>query len=98
MSQRAAPQAVETSVPKAGPARTEFERAIALHREGKVAAAEKAGKQSILGVGALKCFSFTGTSSSAIVFPSSSAKMTASFAANPFSSQAASPPFRPPRI
>ena len=45
---------------------------------------------------ALKCFSFVGTSS-IIVFPSAFAKMTASFAANPFSSQAGSPPFRPPR-
>jgi hypothetical protein len=45
---------------------------------------------------ALKCFSFSGTSA-VIVFPSAFAKMTASFAANPFSSQAGSPPFRPPR-
>ena len=45
---------------------------------------------------ALKCFSFLGTSA-VIVFPSAFAKMTASFAANPFSSQAGSPPFRPPR-
>ena len=45
---------------------------------------------------ALKCFSFMGTSA-VIVFPSAFAKMTASFAANPFSSQAGSPPFRPPR-
>ena len=45
---------------------------------------------------ALKCFSFLGTSAG-IVFPSAFAKMTASFAANPFSSQAGSPPFRPPR-
>jgi hypothetical protein len=47
---------------------------------------------------ALKCFSFAGTLSSTIVFPSTSAKMTASFAANPLSSQTGSPPFRPPRI
>jgi len=45
---------------------------------------------------ALKCFSFLGTSA-VIVCPSAFAKMTASFAANPFSSQAGSPPFRPPR-
>ena len=45
---------------------------------------------------ALKCFSFLGASA-VIVFPSAFAKMTASFAANPFSSQAGSPPFRPPR-
>lgn len=45
---------------------------------------------------ALKCFSFLGTSA-VIVFPSAFAKMTASFAANPFCSQAGSPPFRPPR-
>jgi hypothetical protein len=45
---------------------------------------------------ALKCFSFVGTSS-IIVFPSTFAKMTASFAANPLSSQAGTPPFRPPR-
>jgi hypothetical protein len=47
---------------------------------------------------ALKCFSFTGTSSSSIVFPSTSAKMTLSFAGNPFSSQTGAPPFRPPRV
>jgi hypothetical protein len=46
---------------------------------------------------ALKCFSFAGTASSIIVFPSIFARMTASFAANPFSSQTGSPPFRPPR-
>jgi hypothetical protein len=46
---------------------------------------------------ALKCFSFAGTSSSTIVFPLTYAKMTASFASNPFPSQAGSPPFRPPR-
>src|SRR5262245_48347028 len=45
---------------------------------------------------ALKCFSFVGTSA-IITFPSASAKVTASFAANSFSSQAGSPPFRPPR-
>jgi hypothetical protein len=44
---------------------------------------------------ALKCFSFIGTSS-IIVFPSI-ARMTVSFAANPFSSQTGTPPFRPPR-
>jgi hypothetical protein len=47
---------------------------------------------------ALKCFSFAGTSFSNIVFPSSSAKMPASIATNPFSSQTGSPPFRPPRV
>jgi len=46
---------------------------------------------------ALKCFSFVGTSA-VIVFPSAFAKMTASFAANPFCSQPGSPPFRPPRV
>jgi hypothetical protein len=46
---------------------------------------------------ALTCFSFAGTASSIIVFPSTFARMTASFAANPLSSQTGSPPFRPPR-
>jgi hypothetical protein len=46
---------------------------------------------------ALKCFSFAGTSSM-IVFPSTSARVTLSFAGNPFSSQTGSPPFRPPRV
>jgi hypothetical protein len=46
---------------------------------------------------ALKCFGFAGTSSM-IVFPATSAKMTALFAGSPFSSQTSSPPFRPPRI
>jgi hypothetical protein len=47
---------------------------------------------------ALKCFGFAGTSFSNIVFPSISAKMRASIASNPFSSQTGSPPFRPPRV
>jgi hypothetical protein len=47
---------------------------------------------------ALKCFSFAGTSSSIIAFPSISAAMTAAFVSNPFSSQMGSPPFRPPRV
>ena len=47
---------------------------------------------------ALKCFSFAATSSSNIVFPAIFAKLTLSFAANPFSSQMGSPPFRPPRV
>ena len=46
---------------------------------------------------ALKCFSFVGTSA-VIVFPSAFATVTASFTADPFSSQAGSPPFRPPRV
>ena len=46
---------------------------------------------------ALKCFSFAGTSSSIIVFPSSFAKMIAPLERNPFSSQTGAPPFRPPR-
>jgi hypothetical protein len=46
---------------------------------------------------ALKCFSFAGISS-IVVFPLAFVRMTASFAANPFSSQTGSPPFRPPRI
>ncbi len=46
---------------------------------------------------ALKCFSFAGTGSATIVFPSTFAKMAAAVAANPFSSQTGSPPFRPPR-
>jgi hypothetical protein len=47
---------------------------------------------------ALKCFGFAGTPFSNIVFPSISAKMPASIAVNPFSSQTGSPPFRPPRV
>lgn len=47
---------------------------------------------------ALKCFSFAGTSSSIIAFPSAFATMTASFAGNSFSSHRGSPPFRPPRV
>jgi hypothetical protein len=46
----------------------------------------------------LKCFSFAGTLSSIIVFPSAGAKMAAFFANNPFSSQTSNPPFRPPRV
>jgi hypothetical protein len=46
----------------------------------------------------LKCFSFAGTLSSIIVFPSACAKMATFFANNPFSSQTGSPPFRPPRV
>ena len=47
---------------------------------------------------ALKCFSFVGTLSSIIIFPSTFAKVTASSAVNPFSSQTGTPPFRPPRL
>lgn len=47
---------------------------------------------------ALKCFSFAGAASSIIVFPSPFANMMIPLAANPFSSQTGSPPFRPPRI
>jgi hypothetical protein len=47
---------------------------------------------------ALKCFSFSGASSSIIVFPSTFAKVATPFAANPFSSQTGTPPFRPPRV
>jgi hypothetical protein len=46
---------------------------------------------------ALKCFGFAGTSS-IIVFPSPFASMMIPLAANSFSSQTGSPPFRPPRI
>jgi hypothetical protein len=46
----------------------------------------------------LKCFSFVGTLSSTIVFPSACAKMATFFANNSFSSQTSSPPFRPPRV
>jgi hypothetical protein len=46
----------------------------------------------------LKCFSFAGTLSSIIIFPSASAKIATFFANNPFSSQTGSPPFRPPRV
>lgn len=46
---------------------------------------------------ALKCFSFVGTSA-IITFPSAFAKMTAPPSADPFLSQAGSPPFRPPRV
>src|SRR5262249_58542636 len=45
---------------------------------------------------ALKCFSFAGASV-VIVFPSTFAKMSVSFAGIAFLSQTASPPFRPPR-
>jgi hypothetical protein len=45
---------------------------------------------------ALKCFSFAGTSA-VIIFPPAPIKVTTSLTDNPFSSQAGSPPFRPPR-
>ena len=44
----------------------------------------------------LKCFSFA-SASAVIVIPLTFAKITASLTANPFSPQACSPPFRPPR-
>jgi hypothetical protein len=46
---------------------------------------------------ALKCFSFAGTSSSIIVFPSAFAEITAPFVGNSFPLHRTSPPFRPPR-
>jgi hypothetical protein len=47
---------------------------------------------------ALKCFSFAGTLSSALLFPLARAKMAVFFACNSFSPQSGSPPFRPPRV
>jgi hypothetical protein len=47
---------------------------------------------------ALKCFSFAATSFSNIEFPMILASLSQSFASNPFHPQAASPPFRPPRV
>jgi hypothetical protein len=45
----------------------------------------------------LKCFSFVETSAVTIL-PSAFATMMAAFTADLFSSQAGSPPFRPPRV
>ena len=59
---------------------------------------EKADDCGTMATCALKCFSFAGTPSSIFVFPSTFAKMTASLAVNPFSSQTGTPPFRPPRV
>jgi hypothetical protein len=47
---------------------------------------------------ALKCFSFAGTISATLIFPSTFVKLAASFAADRLSSQTGSPPFRPPRV
>jgi hypothetical protein len=47
---------------------------------------------------ALKCFSFAGSSFSIMEFPSTFAKLIVPFGHNPFSSQAGTPPFRPPRV
>ncbi len=47
---------------------------------------------------ALKCFSFSATVPSDIVFPSLVASLGPSFGAQPFHSQTGSPPFRPPRV
>jgi hypothetical protein len=58
---------------------------------------DKADDCGTMATCALKCFSFAGTPSSIFVFPSTFAKMTASFAANPLSSQTGTAPFRPPR-
>ena len=58
---------------------------------------DKADDCGTMATCALKCFSFAGTPSSIFVFPSTFAKMTMSFAVNPFSSQTGTAPFRPPR-
>ena len=47
---------------------------------------------------ALKCFSFSGASSSTIIFPLTFAKLATPFDGDPFSSQTGTPPFRPPRV
>ena len=59
---------------------------------------DKADDCGTMATCALKCFSFAGTPSSIFVFPPTFAKMTASLAVNPFSSQTGTPPFRPPRV
>ena len=46
---------------------------------------------------ALKYFSYSGTASSNIIFPSVITSLGPSFWNNPFHSQRGSPPFRPPR-
>lgn len=53
---------------------------------------------SSMAVCALKCFSFSGTLSSPVVFPSHVAQLNPVFGTNPFNSQTESPPFRPPRV
>jgi hypothetical protein len=59
---------------------------------------EKAMDCGAMATCVLKCFSFVGTLSSTIVFPSACATMATFFANNSFSSQTSSPPFRPPRV
>jgi hypothetical protein len=47
---------------------------------------------------ALKCFSASQPSFSAIIFPSQLASLTPSLGTDPFHSRTSSPPFRPPRV
>jgi len=47
---------------------------------------------------ALKCFSFSATSFSDVVFPSLLLNVIPSFVSIPFNLQTGTPPFRPPRV
>lgn len=47
---------------------------------------------------ALKCFTFSSTGASPVVFPVHVALMKPPFWTEPFDSQKGSPPFRPPRV
>jgi hypothetical protein len=51
-----------------------------------------------MAVCALKCFTFSAAGVSATVFPIAVAVLAPPFVSGPFSAQAASPPFRPPRL
>jgi hypothetical protein len=46
----------------------------------------------------LKCFTFSGTAASTVIFASHGAQLSPAFGANRFNSQTGSPPFRPPRV
>jgi hypothetical protein len=56
------------------------------------------GDCSSMATCALKCFSFSATSPSFVVFPSFVSILNPLFGANALHSQKGSPPFRPPRV
>jgi hypothetical protein len=57
-----------------------------------------AGDCASMALCALKYLSLSATSSSVLIFPPVLAIIAPPFASNPFHSQTASPPFRPPRV
>ena len=59
---------------------------------------DKANDCASMAACALKCFGFSATSPSGVVFPTFVSSLNPFFGTNAFHSQKGSPPFRPPRV